>query len=201
MARARRVGVGELVDQRDRRAARQQRVEVHLAQRLPAIRDARRGTTSRPVEQRLGVGAAVRLDHADHDVAALGAALLRRLEHRVGLADARRRADEEPEAAALLARRGLEQRVGRGPARVLAVAVRHAAQSVIARCRRSSARFSSSTFTRGSPSTPSQRPSVCSCDQRLHGRGLEAALARHAPGLEGRRRGRDVRVEPASRSR
>ena len=54
-------------------------------------------------QQRLGLGAPVRLDAADDDVDALGALLAGRLEHGVGLADAGGGAEEDLELAACLA--------------------------------------------------------------------------------------------------
>ena len=81
--------------------------------------------TSRPVEQRLGLGAAVGLDHADDDVDALALPLPRRLEHGVGLADAGRGADEDPEPAALGAAGLAQQRVRRRSAVLRAVSARH----------------------------------------------------------------------------
>ena len=69
----------------------------------------RRGTTSRPVDQRRGLGAAVRLDEAEHDVDAALLQRVRLLEHAVGLADARGEADVELEPAALRALDELEE--------------------------------------------------------------------------------------------
>ena len=78
----------------------------------------RRGKHLEAAQQGLGLGAAVGLDHADHHVDALPAALLRRLEHRVGLADARIGAEEDLEPAAPFLPGLLEQRFGGGPALV-----------------------------------------------------------------------------------
>ena len=70
MARARRVGVRELVDEDQRRMARERGVEIELAAACgPGSRASRGGSTVRPGEQRLGLRAAVRLDEADDDVA------------------------------------------------------------------------------------------------------------------------------------
>ena len=59
----------------------------------------RRGTTSSPVDQRLGLLAAVRLDEADHDVDAPLRERVCLLQHPVCLADARREPDVELEPA------------------------------------------------------------------------------------------------------
>ena len=131
VARARRIGVGELVDDRDRGAALEQGVEIHLGQRLAAIGDRVARDHLESLEQLLGIGAPVRLDDADHHLAAFGTARLCGLEHRVGLADAGRRADEQAEAAALCARGGLDQRVGRRAAVVIGLAA-HARQCLTA---------------------------------------------------------------------
>ena len=102
VAAPRRVGVGELVDQRELRPARQEAVEVHLLERPALIVDALARQDGQAVEQRLGLLAAVGLDHADDDVdpvAQLGAG---RLQHLVGLADAGGGADEDLQLADML---------------------------------------------------------------------------------------------------
>ena len=71
MAAAGRVGVGELVDQRDLRAAGDHGVEIHLLEPLPFIFEALAGNGLEPVEQSLGLLAPVGLDDADHDVVAV----------------------------------------------------------------------------------------------------------------------------------
>ena len=57
------------------------------------------------LEQRAGLGAAVRLDEADDDVDALGLEAARARQHRVGLADARRGAEEHLQPARASCRR------------------------------------------------------------------------------------------------
>ncbi len=61
----------------------------------------------------------MRLDDADDDVDTFAAALLRHLEHGVGLADARVRAQEDLQAAAPLLLDRLEKDVGYRPILVL----------------------------------------------------------------------------------
>src|SRR6185437_405697 len=63
-------------------------------------------------EQRLGLGAAVRLDEADDDVDALLLQPLRARQHGVSLADAGRRADEDQQPPALAGCRQRQQSVG-----------------------------------------------------------------------------------------
>ena len=99
---ARRVGVRELVDDAQLRLARAgSRRHPSPRARRRGSRCLRRGMTSRSAELRLGVGAAVGLDEPDDDVDALAAEGVRVLEHRVGLADARRGADVDAQPRAL----------------------------------------------------------------------------------------------------
>ncbi len=93
------VAVGELVDERELRPACEQRVEVHLVEHALAVVDepARDGLDAG--QHRLRLDAAVGLDHPGDDVDALGEAPARRLQHGVGLADARRRAEEDLQLA------------------------------------------------------------------------------------------------------
>ena len=74
-------------------------------------------TLTAAAQQRLGLRAAMGLDHADHDILAGLEPGMRALQHLVGLADAGRGADENPELARapfLLPRR-FQQRFRRGP--------------------------------------------------------------------------------------
>ena len=99
VAAAGRVGVGEFVDQHDLRPAGDDGVEVHFLKPLALVFDSPARDDFEAFQQRLGLLAAVRLDDADDDVVAVllpGAGLL---QHLVGLADARRRADEDSELA------------------------------------------------------------------------------------------------------
>ena len=114
-----RVGVRQLVDQDQRGTAGERGVEIELLYRRPAILDAPPGQELQLLEQRLGLGAAVQLDVADDDVDAVVVLLARRLQHRVGLADTGRRAEEDLQLAAPRARffflHAREQRLGIGP--------------------------------------------------------------------------------------
>ncbi len=107
MPAAGRVGVCQFIDQGQLRTARQQRVEIHLRQRAPAILHWSARDDFQAVEQRLGFSAPVGLDHADDDIDAFLEARACGGEHLVGLADAGRGAEEElqPTTRALL--RGL----------------------------------------------------------------------------------------------
>ena len=111
VAAAGRIGMGEFIDQREPRPARDQRIEIHLLDDLILIGDAFAGDDLEPVQQRLGLGPPVGLDDADHDVDAGFLPGMRALQHFVGLADARGRADEnlQPPGFAVLAPRRLQQ--------------------------------------------------------------------------------------------
>ncbi len=112
MPAARRVAVRQLIDQGELRAARQQRVEVHLGQRAPAVFDLAARHDLEAVEQCLGFAAPVGLDHADNDIGPLPEARLCSGEHLEGLAHARRGAEEQLQPAARALLRGLQQGVG-----------------------------------------------------------------------------------------
>ena len=110
------VGMGELVDDGELRLAPEQRVEVHLGEDAAAIHLALPRQHLETAQQRLGLGPAVGLDHADHHVRRPPRRRsLRGLEHRVGLADARVSAEEDLEPAAPFLLGLLEQRLGGGP--------------------------------------------------------------------------------------
>ena len=99
--RAGRVRVRELVDEEDAGTPRERGVEVELLERHAAVVDLAPRKELEADRERGGVVAAVGLDDADDDVAPEIALGPRRLEHRVRLADAGRRAEEERELAAL----------------------------------------------------------------------------------------------------
>ena len=127
MAAAFDVGVGELVDQDDLRPAGDDGVEVHFLEPLALVFEAPARNDFQAFEQRLGFPAAVGLDDADDDVVAVLLAGVGLLQHLVGLADAGRRADEDPELAdaALFAARRFEQGFRRGPMFGIAPLIRH----------------------------------------------------------------------------
>ena len=110
----------ELVDEQDGGPARERRVDVELGD--ACVRDDRLapGKLRQALEQARGFRAAVRLDEADDDVDALLAQAARGREHRIGLADARRGAEEHLQptapAAGFLLLDAREQRVGIGTA-------------------------------------------------------------------------------------
>ena len=89
VARARRIGVRDLVDNRHLRAAREDGVEVHFLERHAAVLELLSGNGLQALDQRLGLGATVRLREPDDDVDAALLEVVCLLEHAVGLADAR----------------------------------------------------------------------------------------------------------------
>ena len=127
MAAAFGVGVGKLVDQHDLRPPRDDRIQVHFLERLAAVFDAAPGNDFEAFQQRLGFLAAVGLDHADDDVVAVLQPRVGLVQHFVGLADAGRGADENPQLAdaPLLAARRFEQGFRRGPIFGFAPLIRH----------------------------------------------------------------------------
>ena len=191
------VGVGELVDDGELRLAPEQRVEVHLGEDAAAIHQAPPRQDLEAAQQGLGLGAPVGLDDADHHVDAFPAPLLRRLEHGVGLADARVGAEEDLEPAAPFLLGLLEQRFGCRPALVFSHP-RPSPRPAWSLTILSRARLRSSTLTRGSPSRPNVRPSVCSSTERAHAILRQAACLGHTGDLEQGGLRRDVRVEPAA---
>ena len=89
MATTRRVGVGEFIDQRDPRMARDQRVEIHFLDQLIPVLEAPARDDFKAVEKRLGFQASVCFDRPYNDIGA-GLQLRPRIfQHRVGFADAR----------------------------------------------------------------------------------------------------------------
>ena len=98
---ARRVGVRELVDQAQLRRAREDRRQVHLLDLGVAVAHPPARHQLEVLGLRLVSQPPVRLEVADHDVAArlgLGLALL---QHPVGLPDPGRHADEDLQVTAL----------------------------------------------------------------------------------------------------
>ena len=94
MTRAWCVGVRQLINHREFRMPREDRVQIHFGQRRAAIfnLDARHDWHS--FDQSLGFFASMRFDNAHHYFAAFRLLLPRRLKHGVGLSHARRHSEE-----------------------------------------------------------------------------------------------------------
>ena len=179
VARAGDVGVGQLVDEDDLRAAGQDGVEVHLLEaRCPGSSTVRRGTTSRSPSWAAVLRPAVGLDVADHDVGAALGPPPALVEHGEGLAHARRGAEVDPQRAP-------------APWSERTTAIRRA---------RSRARLSSSTFTPGLAEEP-ERPAVGVVVDQVRARrsSVEAAGVGHPGGLEAGVGDRDVGVDARAR--
>ena len=84
-------------------------VGVHLLDHDAAVLDARARNLLEPLDQRRGLGAAVRLDEAEHDLDAAPLERLRLLEHAIGLADAGSEADVQLQAPALRPTKDFEE--------------------------------------------------------------------------------------------
>ncbi len=89
--------MGEFVDEGEARPAVEQRVEVHLLERLPVVHHMPARQDFEAFEQDLGFRAAVGLDHGDDHVGAFAQPGPAGLQHLIGLADARRGAEEDLE--------------------------------------------------------------------------------------------------------
>ncbi len=91
----------ELVDENQLRFAGKRGVEIELAKLAAAILDHRERQHVEPFEQRSGFAAAMRFGDTDHHVRAFIGTAPRGLQHRIGLADARRRTEENLQPAPL----------------------------------------------------------------------------------------------------
>ena len=125
MAAARGVGMGQFIDQDERRPPGENGIEIHLLEPAALVLDLPARNDLEALDQLLGFLAAMGLDHADHDIDAIGLPGPARDQHFIGLADARRRAEEDLQAAAILPLGTFEKSVRRRPAPGIAVVVRH----------------------------------------------------------------------------
>ena len=157
MPAARHIGVRVFVDQQQAGPSRQRRVEIELLNHLIAVDDRLARQHVEASRQLLGLTAAMGLDQPGDYVTSARPLAMRGREHGVGLADPRRCAEKNLEPApAFLLGQG-QQCIGGSSLRLIAghtAPRRSRSYDFIA----SSARLSLSTFTRGSPSRPSQRP-------------------------------------------
>ena len=106
------VGVSQFIDQRELRATGQQCIEIQLRQCAPTVIDRTARDDFHTVEQSLGFASPVRLNHTNDDIDAFLIARAGGGEHLEGLADTRRGAEEDLQAATRALLRGLQQRVG-----------------------------------------------------------------------------------------
>src|SRR6185312_11558223 len=126
----------------------ERRIQIEFVAGDVAIANRPQGKSLEAFEQALGLDSSVRLDVPNHDIGAAGPCGARGFEHGVGLADTSRGAEKDPQAptpgAGFLRLDMSEQLVGIGPR------FRHGVDQ--AHLSMSSARLSSNTLTRGSPS-------------------------------------------------
>ena len=120
------IRVCELVDQHQLGPALQDRVEIHLLEDASLVLRAAARDDLQALDERKGLGAPVRLDDADDDVDALAFARTGAEQHLVRLADARRCAEKNLEAAPpFLAAGRLQERLRRGALIEIASLFRH----------------------------------------------------------------------------
>jgi hypothetical protein len=105
VARSRHVGMGDLVDHQQIGPTRERGVQVELGGRLSRDRHAARRQDLEAHQEARGVTPAVRVHRADQHARPGALARMRRLEHRIGLADARGGPEEDLERPALARRR------------------------------------------------------------------------------------------------
>jgi hypothetical protein len=144
------------------------------------------------MDQRLGLGAAMRLDHADHDIDARRAPRRAFGQHLIGLADAGGGAEQHLQTPAALLRGGAQKGLGVGT--LLGIGLRTHSRLLRLPPSLSSARLSASTLTRGSPRKPSSAPFDMLPHQRADGPSQPRAAATRPPGKG--RLGADMGVEP-----
>jgi hypothetical protein len=99
MTASRRIRMSELIDQNDLGPAGDNGIEVHFLKPLAPILDAPAWNDFETLQERFGFLAAMSLNNADEDVVTIGLPGAGLLQHLVGLADAGRRAHENPELA------------------------------------------------------------------------------------------------------
>ena len=92
--RAGRVGMGQLIDDRDRRMPRDQAVEVELLEDDAPVLDPPQGQQLDPLDEDLRLRSAMGLDRARDDVEALGLGRSGLLQHGIGLPHAGRHPEE-----------------------------------------------------------------------------------------------------------
>jgi hypothetical protein len=90
-----RIGMRQLINEQNGRAALQRRIEVELIARDATVAHRERGQPLEALKQPFRLDSAVRLDVADHNVGPTRAGAAGRLEHRIGLAHARGCAEED----------------------------------------------------------------------------------------------------------
>ena len=114
MPAARRVCVGQFIDQHQPRLPFQNRIQIHFVQDAPAIADVDWRNFLQPFRQRGGFSPSMRLHHTHNDIHALLLAGARGGQHFEGLPDAGRGAEKDLQAASPGTLRLFQERVRRG---------------------------------------------------------------------------------------
>ena len=99
MSAVRSVGVGELVDDDQLGLALERRVQIEFLDRAPVVFNHAPRQDFEPLDERARLGAAMSLDEPDDDIDAFVFQAPGVLQHGVGLADPRRRAEKDLEPA------------------------------------------------------------------------------------------------------
>ena len=130
MAAAGGVGVGKFINQGEAGSAREQRVEVHLFEPPTLVFQPLARQHLETLEQGFGFFSAVRLDDRRNDILAVFEPRAGLLEHLIGFANSRRRANKDLQAAgaAVLPVHHGKQRIWRGALSWLTPLVSHAAE-------------------------------------------------------------------------
>jgi hypothetical protein len=95
VARAVDIGVRQFIHQDQRRVASEGGIKVKFTLDCPSILYFARRDHLQPCQHDLSFGAAVRFDIARHDINSFGKAFVRRFQHGIGLAHARRGPKED----------------------------------------------------------------------------------------------------------
>src|ERR1700756_172722 len=109
---ARRVRMSELVDEHERWAALDDRIQIHLSQEMALVLDLPPRDHFEAFEKRFGLPSPMRFDDADDNVDPLAPPGLGSQEHLIGFAHSRRCAEKNLEPASALLLRGGEQCLG-----------------------------------------------------------------------------------------
>ena len=179
MPRTLSVAVGQLVDQYQIGMPRDGGIQIEFLERVSPVFELLQWQSGQALQQCRRLASAVRLDHAHQDIAPFLLELASRDEHGKRLSDSGRGAEVDAQLSAsgltLLLLNVRQQGVRIGS---VTLGCGHASKTDYGNA--SSARLSLSTFTPGSPRTPSWRPSVFSATRArtLEGSSLRTRATR-----------------------
>ncbi len=130
------IAMGQFVHQHQRRMPCEHGIQVHLLQGMAVVGHILQRQLWQPLQQRLGIGTAMGFHQPDHQVDAAAQLFLRAGQHGVGLAHARRRAEEHGQLAAGFALQAFDQGIGLAGTRIS-----HGCHCARSRCRPASRRL------------------------------------------------------------